>query len=76
MSHDNLIPWSCPGSITPAAAVPAIIEAASDRARQRFVEFITANIRNSNTRAAYLVAIRKFCSWCDEHGIELHRVYV
>ena len=33
--------------------VPALVAAAGERARRRFLEFFTANIRNPNTRAAY-----------------------
>ena len=40
----------------------AIRDAGSDSIR-RFVEFFTANIRNVNTRLAYLRATRQFCAW-------------
>ena len=33
--------------------MPAIIAAAGEHARVRFVEFFAANIRNSHTRRAY-----------------------
>ena len=32
----------------------------------RFIDFFTANIRNSNTRRAYARACATFFAWCDE----------
>ena len=57
-------------SITESAAVPALIERASSDAKRRFVEFFTANIRNKNTRKAYLRAVDRFCSWCEHRGLQ------
>lgn len=51
--------------------VPALVASAGEDASRRFVEFFTANIRNKNTRLAYAQAIRQFCDWCDERGLEL-----
>jgi site-specific recombinase XerD len=45
------------------ANLPALF-APSERAQQRFIEFFTANIRNPNTRRAYLRAAREFAAWC------------
>jgi hypothetical protein len=39
---------------------PALIAAAGERAQERFVEFLTANIRNRNSRRAYAQAVREF----------------
>jgi integrase/recombinase XerD len=61
-------------SVTNAAIVPAIIEAAGPRAKKRFVEFFAANIRNPNTRQAYLHAVKRFCAWCQQHSLPLERV--
>ena len=36
-----------------APALPALLAAADDRARMRYIEFFTATIRNPNTRRAY-----------------------
>ncbi len=43
----------------PAAGpiVPAVIADAGEKAGKRFVEFLTATIRNANTRQAYARAI-------------------
>jgi site-specific recombinase XerD len=56
--------------LTPAAGVPlpAVIASAGQRAARRFVEFFTANIQNSNTRAAYARAINAFLSWCENEA--------
>jgi site-specific recombinase XerD len=51
--------------------VPAIIADAGERAGYAFVDFFTAQIRNRNTRAAYAVAVRSFCAWCDVQRITL-----
>ena len=53
------------------AGVPTIISAAGKRASFRFIEFFTANIRNPNTRVSYGRAVREFCQWCEDRGLEL-----
>jgi hypothetical protein len=56
-------------------ALPAMIAAAGEHARLRFIDFFTAHIRNPSTRAAYCVAVRAFFDWLtrrlrfiNEHG--------
>jgi integrase/recombinase XerD len=49
--------------------VPAMIAAAGERARLRFLDFFTANIRNPNTRAAYHVAVKEFFGWLELGGL-------
>lgn len=49
--------------------VPALIAASGDRAAWRFVEFFTANIRNTNTRRAYGRAVGDFFRWCEGRHI-------
>lgn len=51
--------------------VPSLFVAAGDRAAHRFVEFFTANIRNHNTRQAYLRAAIRLSDWCEQRGFEL-----
>jgi site-specific recombinase XerD len=51
------------------APVPGQIAVAGEGARKRFIEFFTANIRNRNTRAAYLRAVSDFFQWCEEAGL-------
>lgn len=52
-----------------SARLPGQVTAAGEGARKRFVEFFTANIRNRNTRAAYLRAVSDFFAWCEEAGL-------
>jgi integrase/recombinase XerD len=55
--------------------VPALIAGAKKRARTRFLEFFTVNIRNKNTRTAYARAAGAFLRWCEGQEIgELGRV--
>lgn len=53
------------------AGLPTIISAAGKRASFRFIEFFTANIRNPNTRLSYGRAVREFCQWCEDRGLQL-----
>ncbi|WP_446696958.1 tyrosine-type recombinase/integrase [Stappia sediminis] len=39
------------------------------RTQKHFLEFFTANIRNQNTRRAYLRASTGFLNWCSERGV-------
>src|SRR5512134_467337 len=52
-----------------SALIPGQIAAGGEKATRRFVEFFTANIRNRNTRAAYLRAVSDFFAWCEESGL-------
>jgi hypothetical protein len=52
-----------------ADASPALVAAAGERARARFIEFFTANIRNRNTRRAYAQAVGEFLAWCEAHRV-------
>ena len=45
--------------------VPAMIADLGEAAALRFIDFFTANIRNSNTRTAYAVAVRGFFRWLE-----------
>jgi integrase len=57
--------------IEPVTGLPllAMIAAAGERARLRFIDFFTAHIRNPNTRAADGVAVRAFFDWLAMNGI-------
>ncbi len=50
-------------------AAPALIAAAGERARVRFIEFFTANIRNPHTRRAYARGVGEFLAWCEAAGV-------
>jgi site-specific recombinase XerC len=54
--------------------LPAVIEAAGERAGRRFVEFFTAEIRNPHTRRAYGKAAWRFLAWCEERELALDRL--
>ncbi|MDD7973616.1 tyrosine-type recombinase/integrase [Roseinatronobacter alkalisoli] len=49
--------------------MPALLTAADDRARMRYIEFFAATLRNPNTRRAYIRATGDFFRWCELHGI-------
>src|SRR6266566_9947692 len=51
--------------------VPAFIADGGERAAYAFIDFFTAQIRNRNTRAAYAIAVRSFCAWCDVQRLTL-----
>ena len=50
--------------------IPRLISSAGEDAVSRFVEFFTANIRNKNTRRAYLRNSVTFLRWCEKRGIK------
>jgi site-specific recombinase XerD len=50
--------------------LPVQIASAGDRAARRFLEFFTANIRNPNTRQAYVRAVSDFFHWCQGMGLD------
>jgi site-specific recombinase XerD len=52
------------------SGLPALIAGADAKTKRRFVEFFAANIRNPNTRRAYLRAVTDFFSWCEQHRLE------
>jgi integrase len=54
--------------------VPAVIAARGDAAAWRYVEFFTANIRNPNTRRAYVRACARFFEWCDQRHLDLSAI--
>ena len=48
---------------------PALVAAAGERAAYRFLEFFTAQIRNTHTRRAYVRAVGEFCAWLEAKGL-------
>jgi hypothetical protein len=58
-------------SLVRPEALPFVITSAGESASRRFIEFFTANIRNKNTRMAYMRALGPFLEWCDERGLAL-----
>ena len=72
----NLLPPEVStGPVAPAPrASPLALFSPTERAERRFWEFFTAHIRNTNTRLAYLAAVRRFAQWCERRGLALHQV--
>ena len=69
-------------TIEPVATIPARIErqsapmlfAGTRKAEKPFWEFFTANIRNPNTRMAYLTATYRFADWCEVKHVALEQI--
>jgi len=54
--------------------LPVLIIAAGAQAEKKFIEFFTANIRNANTRKAYLRSIHQFLDWCNNYQLTLEQI--
>ena len=63
-----------PAPITGGPIVPAVVADAGERAAERFIEFLTATIRNAHTRKAYGRAILDFFAWCHRHRLTLKAI--
>src|SRR5947209_16471636 len=68
---DGLGKKNLPVVVGEQTIVPALIAAGGERAGYAFIDFFTAQIRNPNTRAAYAIAVRSFCVWCDVQRLTL-----
>ncbi|MGI4799035.1 MAG: tyrosine-type recombinase/integrase [Janthinobacterium lividum] len=58
-------------SVAGSPLVPVLVADLGEQAAWRYVEFFTANIRDPNTRRAYVRACGRFFSWCEQHGLPL-----
>jgi integrase/recombinase XerD len=65
---DQNLPSSLPSQL------PEILLRAGPAAVFAAEEFFFGTIRNANTRAAYLRAIKRFLAWCEERKLELVRI--
>lgn len=54
--------------------VPLLIAHEGERAAWRYLDFFTANIRNSNTRRAYARGALGFFAWCEARGLMLRTI--
>lgn len=54
--------------------IPILIHQAGESARDRYLEFFAAQIRNPGTRAAYAQAVRQFCNWSESIGVSLTQI--
>jgi len=57
--------------LSSSAVVPVLVASLGDQASWRYIEFFTANIRNSNTRRAYARACSRFFAWCETRELTL-----
>ena len=72
MSNDSVrIPQAGALGTANGPILPAVIADAGEKAGKRFIEFLTATIRNGNTRQAYARAIGDFFAWCERHRLTL-----
>jgi site-specific recombinase XerD len=64
------VPISKPGLVDAGIVpvMPSLIAAAGDQASWRYIDFFTANIRNLNTRRAYIRACETFLAWCEQRS--------
>jgi integrase/recombinase XerD len=74
----DLVPARSGTAVAPSAIpnlpVPAVIARESEQTQERFFEFFAAQIRNRNTRSAYLQAAHQFFDWCESLGLTLAQV--
>ena len=69
MRH-NIIPSESGGLVGSGELHPALADARPELV-SRFLEFFAATIRNPNTRAAYMQAVRQFLDWCQVGELRL-----
>lgn len=74
MDDQHLVPASRQLDAFTARQVPRLFREGGEQSWRRFVEFFTANIRNRNTRQAYLRAITRFADWCERHKLSLEQL--
>ncbi|WP_273453393.1 tyrosine-type recombinase/integrase [Nevskia ramosa] len=74
MSHlepvcDQALAPSRPPIVVMGMALPALFAGAGERDAIRVAEFFAAQIRNANTRRAYLRAVTDFSNFCESRGL-------
>ena len=72
-SKDQAVTENLPAAQRPSSfsLLPPAVADLGTEGEAAFIEFFTAQIRNANTRAAYLRGVRRFCGWLDEKGLQL-----
>lgn len=55
--------------VLPSLGINLPVIVADERAQLCFLEFFTAQIRNSNTQRAYARAVNELLSWCHAVGV-------
>lgn len=71
MNNQELIPSGAQLQSFGAGVIPRLFLDAGEQACRRYIEFFVATIRNPNTRAAYLRAVRRFALWNEQKGLSL-----
>ena len=71
MPSDQLQQKSNTELVIESPELPTLINEAGDQARERFIEFFTATIRNRGTRAVYANAVQQFLYWCLVRNVSL-----
>lgn len=61
-------------AVSSSFLLPLAVAELGHSAENAFVEFFTAQIRNANTRAAYLRACLRFCAWLQQTGLQLEEL--
>lgn len=58
-------------SLSPSTDLLYWLDGLDERASDRILQFFTAEIRNANTRRAYLRALSSFIAWCSDRRLAL-----
>ena len=67
--RDQALVSASPPVVIMGMALPALFAGPSERDAIRVAEFFAAQIRNPNTRRAYLRAVTDFASFCEARGL-------
>lgn len=71
MKHDlSLVHVGKLSTVGKNRTIPQLISQGGEQTIRRFIEYFTAQIRNPNTRAAYVRAVGSFLTWCETRGIK------
>jgi len=75
LAPDNsLVPASKQPDSAPSQLLPNILARAGTAAVFAAEEFFYGKIRNEHTRAAYLIAVRRFLRWAENRGFDLRQI--
>lgn len=74
MTDRSIIPTGGQVPAIVAGHLPRLFVDAGDKACRRVIEFFSANIRNRNTREAYVRAVVRFADWCERHKLRLDQL--
>lgn len=71
---NSIVPTPKQHPVLPSQLLPEILLRAGRAAVFAAEEFFFGKIRNEHTRAAYLIAVRRFLSWAETGDLELRRI--